>query len=193
MVYSNSEVCVGLPISKYKFYNTSSAIVETKVTYTFQVYLPDETDIVSQATFNYSKVSMYLSIAMFTCLNLVCFLVVGFCYTAIFITARQTTRASGRSRTSKEEMRMALRMSLLVLTDFLCWVPVGILSILVQAGAVQVSPTAYAWIATFVLPINSTINPFLYTLGGYLCDKKKLPCCKHGGQEGNIPMRQIHR
>ena len=193
MVYSISEVCVGLPISTSKLYNTSSAIIETKITYNFEGNVPKETDIVSQATYDRSKASMYLSIAMFTGLNLVCFVIVGICYTAIFVTARKTTRASGRSQTSKEELRMALKMSLLVLTDFLCWVPVGILSILVQSGAVEVSPTAYAWIATFALPINSIINPFLYTLGGYLFDNKQWPCCKHRGQEGSIPMRRMTR
>ena len=28
-----------------------------------------------------------------------------------------------------------------------------------------VSGDVYAWVAVFVLPINSALNPFLYTLG----------------------------
>ena len=67
-----------------------------------------------------------------------------------------------------------MKMSLIVFTDFCCWVPVGVLSILVQAGAVEVDPAAYAWIATFVLPINSAINPFLYTLASIISDKVTL-------------------
>ena len=38
---------------------------------------------------------------------------------------------------------------------------------------VEVDPVAYAWIATFVLPINSSINPFLYTLASLTFDKMK--------------------
>ena len=128
---------------------------------------------------------------MFTGLNLICFLVVGFCYTAIFITARKTTRASGLPRTHNEEYRMAMKMSFLVLTDFCCWVPVGILSILVQAGGVEISPVAYTWIATFVLPINSTLNPFLYTLGGIIFDK--CSCPKRKRPEEDIPMSRLAR
>ena len=66
---------------------------------------------------------------------------------------------------------MAMKMSLIVLTDFGCWVPIGVLSVLVQTEALVVDPEAYAWIATFVLPINSSINPFLYTLASFLSNR----------------------
>ncbi len=115
----------------------------------------------------------------------------GFCYTAIFIEARKTTRESGQSQRHQEEICMALRMSLLVLSDFCCWVPVGILSILVQADVVEVSPRAYAWIAKFVLPINSTLNPFLYTFASLSFDKMRCSCQKCRRQEEDIPMQHI--
>ena len=67
-------------------------------------------------------------------------------------------------------------MFLLVLTDFCCWVPIGALSVLVQAGVVEVHPVAYAWIATFILPINSSINPFLYTVGDVIAGKASCSC-----------------
>ncbi len=89
-----------------------------------------------------------------------CFLVVGYCYLAIFISARQTSKNAGRSRDQNEEIRMAMKIFVIVFTDFCCWVPVGIYSILIQAGAVDDNPVAYAWIATLVLPINSAINPY---------------------------------
>ncbi len=133
IAYSISEVCVGLPISRFRHYVKSSVTFTTEVTYEYKNYRSTQRvqGTVSQITYDHSGASMYISIAIFTGLNLICFSIVGVCYTAIFITARKTTRASGRSQTSKDEMRMALKVSLLVLTDFLCWVPVGILSILV--------------------------------------------------------------
>ena len=138
---------------------------------------------------------MHFSIAIFTGLNLFCFFIVGFCYLSIFITATKTTRKSARSTSLKEDIRTAKKMFLLVLTDFCCWVPIGLLSILVQAGAVEVNPVAYAWIATFILPINSSINPFLYTLGDAIADKVSCSCktCKKQSSDENIEMRPIPR
>ena len=116
--------------------------------------------------------SMFFSLAIFTGLNLTLFSVVAFCYTAIFISVRLSSKRAGLEGISNNEIRMAKKLFLLVLTDFCCWVPIGVLSILVQAGAVEVDARAYAWIATFVLPINSALNPFLYTLGDVISVKK---------------------
>ena len=120
-----------------------------------------------------SSVGMLFSTVLFTGLNLFCFFITGYCYGAILVNVRQTTNQSGRSPNMNEEIRMAIKMFLIVFTDFLCWVPIGLLSILVQTGAVEVNPVAYAWIATFVLPINSSLNPFLYTLSSFILDKVK--------------------
>ncbi len=195
--YSVSEVCVGLPISKVKVYNSEAYVLNT--TYLYHNASLTLVDSVSQNTHDLqdthynSKVTMYLSIAMFTGLNLVCFSVVGFCYTAIFIEARKSsTRGATCSNRSKRELRSALRMSLLVLTDFSCWVPIGVLSILVQAGVVEVSPTAYAWIATFVLPINSALNPFLYRFARCsVCKLNCSKCQKYGLSETKITMKDF--
>ena len=187
-VYSVSEVCVGLPISRNQLYTPKEkSLLEVSARYT---------DVVEhyEKRSEGSTLFMYLSTAIFTALNMACFIVVGYCYLALFISARKTTKKSGRSATLTEELRMAMKMSLIVFTDFCCWVPIGVLSILVQARAVTVSPTAYAWIATFVLPINSTINPFLYTLAAFLWDKVKCPTCeckKQQNQGENIEMRVI--
>ena len=114
---------------------------------------------------------MFFSIGIFTGLNLIWFCKVGYCYLAIFIYFRQTTKKSGRSCRSHEEIRMAMKMSLIVLTDFGCWVPIDVLSVLVQTGALVVDPEAYAWIATFVLPIDSSINSLIYTLASFLSNR----------------------
>ena len=186
--YDISEICVGLPISRDYVYNTTETSVQLSKTF-------PKTEYVSEHITHRSQVSMYFSIAIFTILNLVCFLVVAVCYTIIFTTARQTTRESGRSTTFKEDIKMAKRMFLLVFTDFCCWVPIGMLSILVQAGAVEVNPVAYAWIATFILPINSSINPFLYTLGDVIADKVSCTCTatrlKNQSGDENIQIRKI--
>ena len=167
--YSVSEVCIGLPISR------KSTFVKTNETISIQAeWHPyfGKRNIAEYAKIN-SNASMFFSIATFTGLNLLCFFIVGYCYVSIFVEVRKSTKKSGRSPNANEEIRMAMKMSLIVLTDFCCWVPIGVLSILVQAGVVEIAPTAYAWIATFVLPINSSINPLLYTLGSMLSNKIK--------------------
>ena len=189
--YAVSEICVGLPLSRHLSYNTSEQSVQLSESFE-PIY--DNRVIVQEYKITGNQIAMYFSIAIFTVLNLVCFLIVGFCYTSIFILIWSSAKKSGIS-ISKSEARMAMKMFLLVLTDFCCWVPIGVLSILVQTGAVEVDPVAYAWIATFLLPINSCINPFLYTLGDVIAEKVTCPCIRHKKQKSdeNIEMRPFSR
>ena len=93
----------------------------------------------------------------------------------MFIYAKKSSRltAIGKDVTrERRELRMALKMSLIVFTDFLCWVPLLMVCILAQFELITVKPEVYAWTVAFVLPINSAINPFLYTIV-YLTSRKK--------------------
>ena len=160
--YAVSEICVGLPISRRSLHMINETTINPSSSFENV-----EAQIVTIVN-NGSKVAMFLSIVLFTGLNLVCFFVVGYCYLSMFIHVRKTTKQSGRSPDLNKEIRMATKMFLIVFTDFCCWVPVDVLFLLVQAGMVEVDPVAYA---TFVLPINSSINPFLYTLASLMLDK----------------------
>ncbi|XP_022109475.1 slit homolog 1 protein-like [Acanthaster planci] len=64
----------------------------------------------------------------------------------------------------EEEMSVALRMAVIVGTDFCCWMPVIVMGLLSQTGAVIIQPHMYAWTVVFILPINSSLNPYLYTI-----------------------------
>ena len=167
------EVCVSLPISRHPTYKTSilNRTYDNSAIGVFGEALPlTKTVHFINTDISGSESSMFFSIAVFTGLNLVCFLIVTFCYLSIFVEVRRSASRSGRSRDAREELRMAKRMSAIVITDLCCWMPIIVLSILVQGKLVTISPSVYVWIATFVLPINSTINPFLYTLATALCD-----------------------
>ena len=171
--YDISEVCTGLPLSKrYVFEESFSEHIleagdkdyeDLSVTITYKVvsrYLP----------------GMYFGIAIFTALNSICFVVVCVCYTGIFLHTIQTAKQAGRARDTKQERKMATKMGAIVISDLACWAPIIILSILVQSGRHVVTPRVYTWIVTFVLPINSAVNPFLYTLAALIFDfvnKKK--------------------
>ena len=63
----------------------------------------------------------------------------------------------------KEDLALARRLAAVAFTDLLCWMPVGVLGLLALAGQ-GLDGDAYAWVAVFVLPVNSALNPVLYSL-----------------------------
>ena len=61
------------------------------------------------------------------------------------------------------DLIVARRLVALAMTDFLCWFPVSVLGVLAALGT-RVSGDVRVVLAILVLPLNSVINPFLYTL-----------------------------
>nr|XP_006819774.1 PREDICTED: G-protein coupled receptor GRL101-like [Saccoglossus kowalevskii] len=102
------------------------------------------------------------SVFVFLVLNLVNFLAIMLSYVAMFVVATRTQQAV-RNRDMKTENAMAKRVTLIVMSDFCCWVPIILLGFASLGGAV-IPPRVYAWVAVFVLPLNSAINPLLYTI-----------------------------
>eukprot|EP00057_Strongylocentrotus_purpuratus_P016596 XP_011671070.1 PREDICTED: G-protein coupled receptor GRL101-like [Strongylocentrotus purpuratus] len=153
--YGLSDVCVGLP-----FIRKSTDIREEDDTWTSNQYgIPYSTTIAG------STVSTWkYSIVLFLGINLCGFVVIFLSYIAIFIKARFVRAEVGQTSQSAKEIKMALRMLLIVGTDLFCWMPIIILGILVQTLGVNVTPDIYAWLVVFVMPINSSLNPYLYTI-----------------------------
>ena len=89
------------------------------------------------------------------------------------------SKSQVRSTRMKQDSTLAKRMMFIILTDFACWFPVIIISILALTGNLH-DPTkqVYAWIAVFVLPINSSINPLLYTFSTPYV-RRTIPNAKH--------------
>ena len=42
-----------------------------------------------------------------------------------------------------------------------------------QTRVIELSPSVFAWCVTFVLPINSAINPYLYTIADVVLKYRK--------------------
>ena len=81
-------------------------------------------------------------------------------YVILFIRVKKAT-----SLTTRQEFKLALKMAILVVTDFLIWIPVavfGLAGLFTQDAIVDVQVSRYLMI--FLLPINSCINPVLYSL-----------------------------
>ncbi|XP_070570739.1 uncharacterized protein [Ptychodera flava] len=84
----------------------------------------------------------------------------------MYISVRFSTRAAGvnSTRNTKNATKIAKRMTLIVLTDFCCWVPITVMGILALTDTVTIPGSVYAWTAVFILPVNSAMNPILYTI-----------------------------
>ena len=100
---------------------------------------------------------------VFIGLNGTSFIFIVLAYVVMYRTITKAGQAV-RSTRSNQDSTLAKRMLFIILTDFFCWFPVIIISILALANSLHdPRKQVYAWIAVFVLPINSSINPLLYT------------------------------
>jgi len=103
------------------------------------------------------------SVAFFVGLNFVSFTFILIAYMSMFWTVKRSSRAV-RSTNFNKESAMARRLVFIVMTDFCCWMPIITISILSLTGNFNdPEKIAYVWIAVFVLPLNSSLNPILYT------------------------------
>jgi hypothetical protein len=102
------------------------------------------------------------SVFVFLVLNFVSFIGIFILYLLMFIKIKQTNHLSG-TRQKTATASIGSRMVFIVLTDFVCWIPIIIIGIASLSG-MEASPAVYAWVAVFVLPLNSALNPILYTI-----------------------------
>ncbi|XP_041480854.1 G-protein coupled receptor GRL101-like [Lytechinus variegatus] len=153
--YGLSDVCVGLPFIR-KSTDISTVIDQrSSAQYNTVIY-----NVASGSTVSTWQFSIFLFLGV----NLFSFISILFSYIIIFIKIRLDQAEVGRRAEASNEIKMALMMFLIVGTDFCCWMPIIILGILVQTVGVDVTPDIYAWLVVFVLPINSSLNPYLYTI-----------------------------
>ncbi|XP_022809887.1 G-protein coupled receptor GRL101-like [Stylophora pistillata] len=117
------------------------------------------------------------SIAIFVVFNFLLFLFMMVAYVAIFLKSYNSSRQLARKGTIREvqakkknlsarrERALAKRVFFIILTDCACWMPIIVIGIksLVDKDYSPQGDLA-AWIAVFVLPINSALNPIIYTL-----------------------------
>ena len=107
--------------------------------------------------------------------NLICFMIITYCYIRIIRNTRQSTQTSGQCdnpQRLKGNRAMEQRIMVIIVTDFMCWVPFIFISGLHNLGAIDASDW-YTSFAMIVLPLNSVINPLIYDkqLGGLIMRK----------------------
>ncbi|KAK3082597.1 hypothetical protein FSP39_000078 [Pinctada imbricata] len=100
------------------------------------------------------------SVGLFIVFNLFVYFIVVAGQIFIFKEIRRSGVQNDKKR--EREIAVAKNLSAVVISDTLCWIPVAIVGFFALNG-IDVTNDVYAWIIVFVLPVNSAINPFLYT------------------------------
>ena len=117
------------------------------------------------------------SVSVFVGINFALSLFIMVAYIMIFFKSYLSSRRMARQGTEREiqarsqtanakrETALARRVLCIVLTDLLCWMPIIVIGL---RSTLEESFTApgdlSVWMAVFVLPINSALNPIIYTL-----------------------------
>ena len=70
------------------------------------------------------------------------------------------------------DFRETLRISLIILTDVLCWLPIVVCGLSAAYGNPLITTSNAKILVVFFLPLNACANPFLYSLsrGGFKKD-----------------------
>ena len=111
------------------------------------------------------------SFSVMIVLNFVLFLLIACGQAGIFYTVRSSSMKSSRGKQSSD-LTLAYRLVNIVISDFLCWFPICVLGLMATYG-IPIPGEVNVAMAIFVLPLNSALNPFLYTLTTLLEKQRK--------------------
>jgi hypothetical protein len=98
-------------------------------------------------------------------INFTCFVLITISYIMISLISQRSskslTKSAGNQQISRRNRKMNRKISIIITTDFLCWVPFIAICILHSAEVVDATPW-YSLFSIIILPINSVINPLIY-------------------------------
>ncbi|KAM8834833.1 relaxin receptor 2a isoform 2-T2 [Synchiropus picturatus] len=119
------------------------------------------------------------STGIFLGLNLVAFLVIVVSYFWMFFSIYKTgINATALRRRRPSDVAVANRFFFIVFSDALCWIPIFVVKAL-SLLEVEIPGTISSWVVIFILPINSALNPILYTLTtSFFREQVELLLCK---------------
>lgn len=105
-----------------------------------------------------SSLSSQLYIITLIGINTISFILLLSCYLRMYCAIR------GSQAWNTNDLRIAKRMSILVLTDFICWMPIIVVGLASLFGHHLVGTNGIKILTIFILPLNSVANPFLYAI-----------------------------
>ncbi|KAJ8018618.1 Relaxin receptor 2 [Holothuria leucospilota] len=153
-VFGFSDICLGLPFVPVPEMLGDEVSVES-VEYGYIAHI--------NVNNNFESLQWVYSQIVYIYFSSACVLVITFCYVCIFVSTVVTKKKSGRGQVDKSEIKLALRLSIIIGTDLICWLPVIITGILSALGT-DISVDMYVWLTVLVMPVNSALNPFIYTV-----------------------------
>ena len=92
-------------------------------------------------------------------LNLLCFILMAICYIILVVSQTKSSQKVGLK--SKQNERLQRRVTIILVTDFLCWIPFIFVSGLHNLNHIDATKW-YNRFAMTVLPLNSVLNPLIY-------------------------------
>ena len=95
-------------------------------------------------------------------INFCCFVFIFAGYILIYRHSTKNDNEIGNNQRNTENKRMQRRISRIIITDFMCWIPICIMTF-VKLSGIYVDDVAYIVSAGLLLPINSAFNPLLYS------------------------------
>ena len=108
----------------------------------------------------YGESSWEFTLAMMT-LNFVSFIFIAVSYFIIYKHSTSSSAKLGTKRPDNQAATMQKRIARIIATDFCCWIPICVMAF-VRLG-VEFSDIAYQISAVLLLPINSAMNPILFS------------------------------
>ena len=97
-------------------------------------------------------------------LNFICFILITGCYIVIgyFVTKSSKRVTPQTSGTRKRDLKLQTKISAIIATDFLCWIPFLVVCLLHFFEVIDAA-SWYPLFSIIILPFNSVINPLLYS------------------------------
>ena len=121
--------------------------------------------------------------------NFMSFIFIAVSYVIMYYLSKKYKKKINKNnkRSSKQEATMRKRIARIIATDFLCWIPICSFSYLTMtSGNFLVTDGFYQIIAVVFLPINSALNPFLYSSLPDIIIKKICYCCRKKNTLTNV-------
>jgi uncharacterized membrane protein len=103
--------------------------------------------------------------------NFVLFLLIAIGQAFIYWSVQKNAMAADTTRKT-QDTTIARRLITVAVTDFLCWFPIGLCGLLALTD-VPIPGEVSVALAIFVLPLNSALNPFLYTFNVVMEQRRK--------------------
>ena len=110
------------------------------------------------------------SFGVFIVFNFILFVLIAGGQVFIYWSVQQHALNTDSAKVSRD-LTIARRLISVAVTDFLCWFPVGMCG-LISLADIAIPGEVNVALAIFVLPLNSALNPFMYTFN-MLRDKRR--------------------